>query len=719
MVPWRDTAYQRAFGPTVDWGRRWLVPGMIATLLGGSALVLPTDVFAEPLSASTEPTAVATKSAPELTSSSSAAAILGVVTSSDAPLIDGGDGRIFFPGDRVGTVRLTAVAPSGLWPAFSLSPVAGWHVLKQGAVGEESVLLLSFVPGAAALHVAVEFRDEAGALIATIERTLTAGPPDEQAADAAAAAGALVVGVLARGTDTLSIPFANLPHDPEFLAGRFPPSPEVVTDAPVTSSVVALAWVEHRFATPIVDRRLRVESAAVDPSAGCRAWRTVDEREMEITSDTSDGPARAASASSTVAPILGGATNLTTAALKPATWSATLTARDQSTVPRSVFARFPWEFELKRPVWRVGHVAVPLAADGCLRFSLVAGDSLGGTALLPWPVVAPGRLTLGGRVLPEYDGSLDLFRRAAFASQQHYTWCIGSTGQMMVSLITGERSDSASQPYFMAWAATHDWIDHSRWGGSDDEGLRSLLQRFAGVRYEKVWVPDTASALRMRLTGSPAEITVMDGKHAWVLHGFDSTSDPLLDSHAFIRAVYVSGPLWPRAPQAAGFDPPADSRLSPAALGHYLSPAGSSGPWKVVVPVPGPRGRAASQPLSLAAVGLRWWPLNMFSELRALPDLRTPDVSPIAPPSQSAPTATPTPLASPTVDPLASPTVDPLATPTIDPGATPTVDPGATPTPDPTIAPTPDPTPDPTIAPTPDPTPEPPPPPTPDPTPSP
>jgi hypothetical protein len=164
--------------------------------------------------------------------------------------------------------------------------------------------------------------------------------------------------------------------------------------------------------------------------------------------------------------------------------------------------------------------------------------------------------------------------------------------------------------------------------------------------------------------------------------------------------VYVSGPLWPRAPQSGGFDPAADTRMSPAALYHYLSPAGGHGPWKVVVPVPGPRGRAASQPSSLAEIGLWWWPKNLFSELRALPDLRTADDSPIAPASTSTgSTATPAPIAGSTPAPVASPTADPTTSPTVDPTVAPT--------PDPTIAPTPDPTPDPTAVPTPDPTPDP------------
>jgi hypothetical protein len=738
VPPGRHPCITHASNRPAGWSRRVLVPGLIVVLVAGSTLSRPALALAEHASVLRASVSewVSPQFDPSSTAASASAAILGVVTSSDAPLIDGGDGRIFFPGDRRGTVRLDAVAPAELQPMFSATPVAGWQVHQPAAGSGDRTLELSFVPGAAALSVTVEFRDVADALVATIDRTLTAGQPDRHAAGTKATASALAISVPVDAPEIQPIPLASLPRDPEYLAGRYPPSAEVVDAADAPSSVVTLEWVEQRFGTPILERRLRIESAPVDPAAGCRSWKTIDERGIELASGLAAQPLADGQSSTNAAteiPAAGSSVDVTaglgvtaglamtagrgvganvaSAAVRPPSWPASLVAPDDSTAQRGDFARFPWEFELQRPAWRVGRLAIPLGGEGCLRFSLVVRDSLKGNASLVWPVVAPGRLAFGGRVLPVYEGRLDLFRRAAFASQQHYTWCIGTTGQMMVSLITGQRSDPRSQPYFMAWAATHDWVDHSRWGGSDDEGLRSLLERFSGVRYEKVWVSDTAAALRlaalrMRLTGAPAEITVMDGKHAWVLHGFDSATDPLLDGQALIRAVYVSGPLWPRAPQSGGFDPAADTRMSPAALYHYLSPAGGHGPWKVVVPVPGPRGRAASQPSSLAEIGLWWWPKNMFSELRALPDLRTADVSPITStdPSSVA-TASPAAIVGATPDPTAVPTPDPTALPTPDPTAVPTPDPTAVPTPDPTAVatpdPTPQPTPDPTAAPTP------------------
>src|SRR5207247_11201397 len=102
-----------------------------------------------------------------------------------------------------------------------------------------------------------------------------------------------------------------------------------------------------------------------------------------------------------------------------------------------------------------------------------------------------------------------------------------------------------------------------------------------------------------------------------------------------------------------------DTRLSPASLYHFLSPDGGGGPWKVVVPVPGRRDAAASQPLSLAAIGLYGWPLNLFSELRRLPDIRTVDPTPPALGESPTPTASPGSTAVPSASPIASPVASP------------------------------------------------------------
>src|SRR5207247_8498313 len=105
-----------------------------------------------------------------------AAALLGVAVTSSAPLVDGGDGRIYFPGDQPGIARLKALAPDGLIPTFSTKGATGWSVLDSAGGTSGAALEASFAPNADALLVVVEFRDETGGPVATIGRTLHVGP---------------------------------------------------------------------------------------------------------------------------------------------------------------------------------------------------------------------------------------------------------------------------------------------------------------------------------------------------------------------------------------------------------------------------------------------------------------------------------------------------------------------------------------------------------------
>lgn len=685
------------------------VPGAVfAALLIASGAILPPSALASP--GFDAPGGLA--AGPTLDTASPDAAVLAVTASSATPIIDAGDGFIQLPAGHGGTVRLVTTAPLGLQASFRTAGAPGWQIEQQAPAGTRASLDVTGSPAAAPLKVSVDFRDETGGVVTTLDRTVTVGPMPSAGTEAAPSSPPVRPGSQPVSLDTT-------PQDAEYLEARGVVAPGGLQAAPAPTTVVALDWVEVDSGSPIIGRRLRVESAAVDASAGCTGWRVVDEGPIRVGTDAPvqqtstamlqllpDGRSSLVSSEAVASPMTSGAANA---------WWADLTGPVQTVLPRlGGYETFPWELA-NRPDWRVGHLTVPLVGDGCLRMSLETADANGGSAAATWPIVAPGLSSFGGRVMPAYSGRLDLYRGGAFATQQYSTWCIGATGQMMISLITGQPSDPRNQPYLMAWSQTHDWVDHRNWGGSDDEGLRSMLERYTGVQYEKVWVPDALSAMRlaavrMRLTGAPAEITVMDGIHAWTLHGFDGSTDPLVDGGASVGAVYVSGPLWPGS-QAGGFDPPPDTRVSAAALTRYLSPSGRSGPWKVVVPVPGPRGYAAPLPWSLASVGLWTWPLNIFSQVRALADIRTTTPPPGVVPSSPSPTAggvaTPVPSAG------ATPTPDPgaTATPTPDPGATATPDPTVAPTPDPTAVPTPDPTPvptpDPTVAPTPDPTPDP------------
>ena len=613
---------------------------------------------------------------------------LGIDAVTDLPFARSGDGSIRIAARGSGSIYLEADgAPPGVAVAFSKPEGTGWRLDSAGA----GWAIYAFGSTASTATVSVEFRDGQGSLLATIQRELA----------------------LQRSGSIGTTP-----------------------DGPLV-----LDWLEDAAGAAGRDRRLRIESAVPDPRLGCRDWQIVDEREI-ATFDTSDGAAPENVAFEDQAPedLTAGDVSLATSGSsdKPATvawtafaatWFATL---DQPSVTRAttILGDEVIRTATTSSTFVHGRLTIPFDTDGCRRFSIESVSADGKVVASGWPYIAPGRLALGKRVLPRFTaGRSDLYRSSAYVSQQTYLWCIAATSQMMVSLITGRPADDASQRYLMSYAKTHDRVDDYQYGGSDAQGGAAVLARFAGAAYERIWVANTdelmrTAALRMRLTGSPVETTVMDGHHAWVINGYDASVDPVLDGGASVSAVYVSGPLWPRSAQAGGFDPAPDTRVTESQLARYLSPSGRSGPWRLLVPIPGALGGAAQSPHSLAEVGLYAWPPNLFYAPRAITDSQPG--APVIDPEQPTITPTPGPSASPSASalpsgslptdtPLPSPTDTALPSPTdtATPGPTDTATPAPTdtatpaPTDPPTPVPTDPPTPDPTINSTPDATPSP------------
>jgi hypothetical protein len=102
-----------------------------------------------------------------------------------------------------------------------------------------------------------------------------------------------------------------------------------------------------------------------------------------------------------------------------------------------------------------------------------------------------------------------------------------------------------------------------------------MLNRYGGSTYSVQRFTDGDSALkaaatRMRLTNKPVGMLVWAGRHAWVMTGFSATADPATTSDFTITAVYVSGPLYPRAMNSSGYDLPPDTQLTPAQLARYF-----------------------------------------------------------------------------------------------------------------------------------------------------
>lgn len=202
----------------------------------------------------------------------------------------------------------------------------------------------------------------------------------------------------------------------------------------------------------------------------------------------------------------------------------------------------------------------------------------------PAPASAPA--------VKEWTGRYNLYRANAFVTQKTFRWCVAASVQMMVNIVH-DRSDRsrATQAQIIAYAQRWDNGPYGKDGGTDVTGWINALRHYGAGRYREVGASTAAGALRiaataMAQTGRPAGILVMEGRHAWVLHGFESTTDPRRNRRANITAVRISGPLYP-IQQKAGYDPRPNTRFTARRLARYFTPTSVGtkvGQYVVVVP---------------------------------------------------------------------------------------------------------------------------------------
>jgi hypothetical protein len=213
-------------------------------------------------------------------------------------------------------------------------------------------------------------------------------------------------------------------------------------------------------------------------------------------------------------------------------------------------------------------VVQTLAKSNCYRYRLTIQDAAGYRSQ-----ITSGTLLIAA-ALPDWTGTIDFYRPDAFATQVTNTVCVAASTQMMLNMIFGRSDNSASnQLIYIAYAQAHDSGRYT--AGSDPAGWAATLDRFGGSTYAVAAYGDAASAikqaaLRMRLSNKPVGLLVWAGRHAWVMNGFSATADPATTANFQVTAVFVTGPLYPKAPNAAGYDLPPDTQLTPAQLAQYF-----------------------------------------------------------------------------------------------------------------------------------------------------
>ena len=170
-------------------------------------------------------------------------------------------------------------------------------------------------------------------------------------------------------------------------------------------------------------------------------------------------------------------------------------------------------------------------------------------------------------------GGMSLYRYSAWSHQATSTWCVGASTQMMLNLVTGGASHSGtSQGTYVSYA-----YYHSRYvakAGAELDGWANAATHYGAGTYVAAVYPtaDTAlkaAATRMRITGKPVGLVVMEGHHAWVMAGFTSVGDDPAQSQNFsLTSVIVMAPDY----GSISYDPAPGSAESIAYMKTRLTP---------------------------------------------------------------------------------------------------------------------------------------------------
>ena len=197
----------------------------------------------------------------------------------------------------------------------------------------------------------------------------------------------------------------------------------------------------------------------------------------------------------------------------------------------------------------------PLGDDRANEFI----DALGGNSLgITYSSASPGTTQIvvdiagyfaGGSATPAPPFSgMSLYRYTAWSHQATGSWCVGASTQMMLNLVGGASDhSSANQGTYVSYAIGHS-IYVAKSPGAEGDGWANALTAYGTGSYSISGYPTMAAALkaaatRMRITGKPVGLVVMEGHHAWVMAGFASSGDdPALSQNFTLTSVTIMAP---------------------------------------------------------------------------------------------------------------------------------------------------------------------------------
>jgi hypothetical protein len=195
-----------------------------------------------------------------------------------------------------------------------------------------------------------------------------------------------------------------------------------------------------------------------------------------------------------------------------------------------------------------------------------------------------------------WSGRYSVLTKGSFSYQHTDYTCVGASVQMMLNMVH-DRTDHSAAQQTTYWSYGR---NHSRYkpgnNGVDPVGWVAALEHFGAGDYAVNVAPRFQAGLRtladaMRTTGRPVGLFVDAGGHAWVMTGFESTTDPADGGSFRVTAVQAMGPLYPDGTiNGHSYDPGPGTWLSLDQLRKKFTPMQWrqapewSGRWIAVVP---------------------------------------------------------------------------------------------------------------------------------------
>jgi hypothetical protein len=197
---------------------------------------------------------------------------------------------------------------------------------------------------------------------------------------------------------------------------------------------------------------------------------------------------------------------------------------------------------------------------------------------------------------------LNVARSADFVAQTNLVQCVGASMQMMLNIVgwTDRSAKKQLQLQQLARKYSPPRPDGRIRKGASVVGWAAGLNDLGAGPYTLVGTLTidealAAAAKAIRETGKPVGLLMWQGRHAWVMSGFEATADPLSPDSFRVTAAYVMDPLYPRDSAKWGNSPRPGERLTVAQLGKQFVPrrsgvqasvwlSGFAGMYVMVVP---------------------------------------------------------------------------------------------------------------------------------------